>query len=916
MPLSLPLILAGPILRRVEPTLVSVWLALTEAATVRITLWDGRVTAGSGNPWFTSDPPGTPTLRAGAKLHVVVATVKIPRTSPRLLQPGHSYSYDCEIVTAGGSNTLKSLGLLNSGDAGGKRIEALGFEENFLPSFALPPAELTDLRIVYGSCRLPPNGHLDAMAQIDDLMRENPEYDFRDPSKRPHQLHLGGDQIYADDVSPVHLYHLIDLGKELIGTRSGNGEAIETLRVAKFRTRKVDDPKGFGDYSDADGAAPLPADHAYFPAGRRFLLTTVDAQMTTVDAQSHLFSIGEFASMYLSVWSNAVWPALAVPSPGQPAVMPLPTDEQLITATWPARIPTLIDAPIDADEKRQMKADGKVDKESPFNNYKTFKEESDEKDLTVPKRLEGHRKLMRDFERGLAKVRRVLANIPTYMIFDDHDVTDDWNLNPLWLDRVLTTPLGVTIIRNAYVAYALFQDWGNDPLKYENPLDDKNRLLGRIAALFPPGAEEGPNAAAADAIDVLVGLNLRPPEDIDGTFPETRPPLKWHFSISGPGFVVAVLDNRTRRSFGSRNGPPGNVAITAQPDQIPSAPLPDGAEILIVIAPLQVIGAPIFDELVAPAAYRAFDMVSFTFKNEARQGLRGGSRGMAGTNPDAIEAWAFEVKTFEALLARLEPHRRVVLLSGDVHYSASTAMSYWLKGQADPARILQFTSSGFKNVMPSYIGTIDRSLAPAQQLIRVNIGAERLAWNRKQNQPILLDPGSTEEDIPRALRGKLNHEPVLVPTYGWPKGSTVNPATPPDWQWRVEPVIDLRPDAERPEAARPLEIDKDGLNAVLAVSNSPRTIDAYQQMAARHQRTLQLLRNSRQILFRSNFGVLRFERPGGVLQAVNEIYTAVPKTATDEPKPELFVRHVAPLSTPGVTKPEATLQPLKPEAQI
>ena len=46
---------------------------------------------------------------------------------------------------------------------------------------------------------------------------------------------------------------------------------------------------------------------------------------------------------------------------------------------------------------------------------------------------------------------------------------------------------------------------------------------------------------------------------------------------------------------------------------------------------------------------------------------------MPGTNPDAIEAWAFDPITFEALLARLAPHRQVVLLSGDVHYSAAHA---------------------------------------------------------------------------------------------------------------------------------------------------------------------------------------------------------------------------------------------------
>jgi hypothetical protein len=36
----LPLLLAGPILRRVEPTLVSVWVALRDAATASLMLWE------------------------------------------------------------------------------------------------------------------------------------------------------------------------------------------------------------------------------------------------------------------------------------------------------------------------------------------------------------------------------------------------------------------------------------------------------------------------------------------------------------------------------------------------------------------------------------------------------------------------------------------------------------------------------------------------------------------------------------------------------------------------------------------------------------------------------------------------------------------------------------------------------------
>jgi hypothetical protein len=39
-------------------------------------------------------------------------------------------------------------------------------------------------------------------------------------------------------------------------------------------------------------------------------------------------------------------------------------------------------------------------------------------------------------QRALSVVRRILANIPTYMMFDDHDITDDWNITREWNERV------------------------------------------------------------------------------------------------------------------------------------------------------------------------------------------------------------------------------------------------------------------------------------------------------------------------------------------------------------------------------------------------------------------------------------------------------------------------------------------------
>ena len=68
------------------------------------------------------------------------------------------------------------------------------------------------------------------------------------------------------------------------------------------------------------------------------------------------------------------------------------------------------------------------------------------------------------FIKALPKVQRLLANISTYMINDDHEeVTDDWYLTDEWRHQVLRSALGRYIVGNALVSFGLFQAWGNDP---------------------------------------------------------------------------------------------------------------------------------------------------------------------------------------------------------------------------------------------------------------------------------------------------------------------------------------------------------------------------------------------------------------------------------------------------------------------
>ena len=181
-------------------------------------------------------------------------------------------------------------------------------------------------------------------------------------------------------------------------------------------------------------------------------------------------------------------------------------------------------------------------------------------------------------------MQRALANVPTYMIFDDHDVTDDFFLNPMWRDRVLTSRLGQAVMRNAMLAYALFQDWGNDPVAYET--DPKAELLSLVPRLFPEGQDKGPDPTVADRAAILFGHHLRNDPTPDGRYASVTPPLLWHFSVDGPKHRVVVLDNRTRRSYAGAERAAGNVSAEAMTDQIPLPPLPAGREILVVVAPL------------------------------------------------------------------------------------------------------------------------------------------------------------------------------------------------------------------------------------------------------------------------------------------------------------------------------------------
>jgi hypothetical protein len=58
-------------------------------------------------------------------------------------------------------------------------------------------------------------------------------------------------------------------------------------------------------------------------------------------------------------------------------------------------------------------------------------------------------------------IRWLLSTVPTVMIFDDHDVHDDWNISWLWIEEMRRTGWWEARVTGAFMAYWVYQHLGN-----------------------------------------------------------------------------------------------------------------------------------------------------------------------------------------------------------------------------------------------------------------------------------------------------------------------------------------------------------------------------------------------------------------------------------------------------------------------
>ena len=429
IPTGLPFLLAGPIVRRVEPDAAWFWFACSEeiqGCSPQITVYDskGQVDEVMTRRTAPKLPARLQVARLGERLWVAIVEAR-PESLP--FQPDWFYGYDLAIQ--GPRSTISAAMSLGP---------EIAYEPFKLPTFVISSRNAQ--RLAQGSCRRPGGDGHDAYPAFDEWLKTPAVeagiryHPIADSSKRPSALILTGDQIYADDVA-VPLFKAVQkLARDVCGyveslpTGSGPPVLVDEYRVPPPQSP---DRKKTRKWLTARGTSPI--------------------GFTTEDGEAHLLSFPEFAAMYL-----------------------LTHNEQLC---------------------RQYGV-----------------ERGTEANLSA-------------FSAAIGASRRVLANTPTYMIFDDHEITDDWNFDDEWRKNTNASPMARRIIANGLAAYWAFQGWGNDPSQFGRAFVDA--VTGHLDSMRTSGGWSQPDTKQQ-------------------TF--DRELLERHWSFVAPTSPPALcVDTRTRR---------------------------------------------------------------------------------------------------------------------------------------------------------------------------------------------------------------------------------------------------------------------------------------------------------------------------------------------------------------------------------
>jgi hypothetical protein len=543
---TLPDVLAGPLLRRLEPQRLVMWLV------------------------------GARELPLTLRLHVAEQTrdISLDQSQCQIVPVGRQafiHLIDVALDEALPQDAVIGYDLLIDGRGIAQWAPHLLYSDAQFPSFVL---HSRIHQLVHGSCRKPHHPADEGLLCVDRLLA-----DAQTPAQRPALLMMSGDQVYADDVAGPML-------RAIHGLITRLGLFDEYLEGAV-----VDDSASLYGHraSYYHRAELLPALDSNETLRERFFGGVKKPIFTSSTADNHLVTFAEVMAMYLLVWSPTPW-TLITPQPPQ-----LSADAQ----------------------QRYAREQVQIDR----------------------------------FRNGLPGVARVLAHLPTLMIFDDHDITDDWNLSAQWEETAYGHPFSKRIIGNALLAYLLCQGWGNQP-------DVFAKLISQTQALAAQAHDNHLNPSAQDElIQTLLAFQ------------------QWHYVLPTTPALV-VLDTRTRRWRSEFNlkQPSGLLdweALSELQQELLDHPC------AIIVSP-----APIFGVKLIETVQKVFSWCGHPLLVDA-------------------ENWMAHRGAAEVIL-NIFRHSRTpgnyVILSGDVHYSF--VYEVLIRHRNAGPKLWQITSSGIKNEFP------------------------------------------------------------------------------------------------------------------------------------------------------------------------------------------------------------------------
>lgn len=406
-------------------------------------------------------------------------------------------------------------------------------------------------------------------------------------------------------------------------------------------------------------APDLPYKAADLPATTRYDLIT-RAGFTGDDRRNHVISLSEFFAMYLFVWSDVLW------------YDPLTFDEFVLALPASA-------------------APGP----------------------DIQKGFDDRQAAVGSFRKTLPIVRRALANIPTYMILDDHEVTDDFNMTKHFVDNVYAQPLARRLMQNALIAFSICQTWGNLPEQFDpgSPSAPGTTLLSLLAQVSAAPNNSKTYDSLQSQFMQLVGVHERSAmnDGTDGTFHAfhdgteadeivvegvriNTKALRYNFSVEGPAHQVILTDTRTWRGFVAGSKYPSFLYKQLDDQLNRLVPPLEGRLQLVVFttnAPPIALIRLAAESVLVPLIHHGPDL------------------------DDLYDSWFFPSRIFDEMLVavtkRLPMHGdtitgSVLFLSGDVHFSFSSRLAYWADarlGDATPQKakvvVGQLVSSSLKN---------------------------------------------------------------------------------------------------------------------------------------------------------------------------------------------------------------------------